>query len=217
MIRTYVENLLGLSAGAFTGIAFLGEPQAGRLSSLQRAELAAESRRFGRQLAQQVQAEEGECPPRGLLGRYGLTLEEAHGGIDPDYPLFACFRPPATVLVNVDNLEVAHRLIQAEGLEELLGPVDLGEVLLAHELYHSLEAAQPDPFPQRPVEMKGLLFGKSRRRVGCLEEIAAMAFAETLCGLAYPAYLLNVVMLEAGHPQAAAMLYQRYMNCEETP
>ena len=213
MIRAYVENLMGLPPGAITEIALLGEAQAGRIPAAQRAELAAESRRFGCRLAQQVRAEHGEAPVGELPERYGLRVEWAHGQVDADYALFACFEPPDRVLVNLDNVQATHQLMEKEDLRQWLGAVDVGEVLLAHELYHSLEAGQPDPFPQRKVPMKGLLFGTASRRVACLEEIAAMAFAETLCGLPYSAYLLNVVMLEAGHPQRAAELYERYMDC----
>jgi hypothetical protein len=93
-------------------------------------------------------------------------------------------------------------------------------MLLAHELFHAMQLRSPDLYVNRkhirlwkigPFERYSALLS--------LEEVAAMAFAETLLGLTYTPYVYDVLMLLPQATMEARKLYDRLqqMNEEVSP
>jgi hypothetical protein len=101
----------------------------------------------------------------------------------------------------------------------MIGHVSIKDLLLSHELYHLLESsAGKNSFVQQGHACAFQL-GKFKlmRKVGCLEEIAAMSFTSSLLQMNYSPYIFNIIMLYAFHPNQAAKLMSDYSKSEECP
>lgn len=214
MLRELVERLLALPPQAWEQIGWTGEPLRGRLTPAERAALSREAAAYGSALAQKTQREHPGLQPEALVAALGGAVTEIDVEPDADYAMFAWFEAPASITLNARNIARSQALMQEQELFALTGPADLRQLLLAHELYHMLEPMEPEPLSLRFVEMRGFLFGRVRRRVEAPGELAAMAFAQTLCGLSCSPYLFNIVMLYAYHPQRAARLCESYLKYE---
>lgn len=214
MLQALIPRLLALSPAAWEQVGWLREPLRERLTPAERAALSREAAACGTALAQKTRAAHPLLTPEEIVRALGGSVTELDAEPDADYAMFAWFEAPASITLNVRNISRSMELLESEALLPLAGCTDLRQLLIAHELYHLLEPLQPDPFGQRLVEMRGFLGGRVRRRMETPGEIAAMAFAQSLCALSCSPYLFNVVMLFACHPGRAEKLCESYVKCE---
>jgi len=124
--------------------------------------------------------------------------------------MFACFEEPNTITVFKDNADATDKLIDENGLREVLGNLKTVDVLISHELYHFLEFTREDVYSAQQ-KMKVWQIGpfKNVSRIKCLGEIGAMSFARELLGLTYSPNIFNVMMLYAQNPVSAERLFKR--------
>lgn len=129
---------------------------------------------------------------------------------------FAMFHEPDLIQVFTDNAEATELLLRESGGTEFLGEVDICEMLLAHELFHAMQLQHPELYVNKkhirlwkigPFERYSALLS--------LEEIAAMAFAETLLGLDHTPYVYDVLMLLPQATMEARKLYDRLQQIKE--
>ena len=129
---------------------------------------------------------------------------------------FAMFHEPDLIQIFTDNAEATELLIRESGGAEYLGEVDICEMLLAHELIHAMQMKYPDLYVNKkhirlwkigPFERYSALLS--------LEEIAAMAFAQTLLGLDYTPYVYDVLMLLPQATMEGRKLYDRLQQIKE--
>lgn len=129
---------------------------------------------------------------------------------------FAMFHEPDLIQVFTDNAEATELLLRESGGTEFLGEVDICEMLLAHELFHAMQLQHPELYVNKkhirlwkigPFERYSALLS--------LEEIAAMAFAETLLGLDHTPYMYDVLMLLPQATMEARKLYDRLQQIKE--
>jgi hypothetical protein len=203
-VRALVEPLCALTEEDWRLYVFDGDPLSGKLTREQKLDLAAKAADCGRELAARLAGDQGPLSAAERIAALGGKLVLPPEGNGGPMPLFASFTEPDLITVYPGNAWAADRLRQEAGLEDLMGPAPTREVLLAHELFHLLEYRDPGIFTRQ----KHLLLWKlgrweNRSSLFCLSEMAAMAFAQALTGLACSVYVLDVVMLYAGNPQLA--------------
>ncbi len=216
MLRGYVEALLALTPEDWERVSFLREPRSRRLTGEQKRSLYLRSLDEGRREALSLRDKYGDLPPERLIPLCGGQIREETKPPDPRYALFGSFEPPDLITVNTAAVREGSRLIGEYDLAPLLGPVDLRQQLLAHELCHLLMSRRGADAFVKQKHAPALRLGPLcvSRPIPCLEETAAMAFSEALMGLRRSPYILNVVMLYAFDPRQAARLLSDYTGKE---
>ena len=161
----------------------------------------------GAEMARQTRETWGDVSCRELAGKLNVQLEwppmpEGNGIVT-----FACYFEPDRIQVYTDNAIATRSPIQESGGVEFLGDVDIGEMLLAHELCHVLQHRQPELYTnQKHIRLWKLGPWERRSRLVSLEEVAAMAFARELLGLSHSPYVYDVLMLLPQATQEAQRL-----------
>lgn len=212
-VRSLTEELCALADEDWFLYVFDGDPLSGKLTRGQKLDFAGGAAACGRELAEKLTRDQGPLPVEERIAACGGRLIRPPGEDRGPLPLFAAFTEPDEITVYSGNARAADRLRREEGLEDLIGPVPTEEVLLAHELFHLLEYREPGLYTrQKHVRLWKLGRWENRSGIFCLSEIAAMAFARALTGLACSAYVLDVVMLYVNNPQLALQKRQGILD-----
>ena len=106
-------------------------------------------------------------------------------------------------LPTIDRLD---RHLSCDAVAMVAGLRSARPALLAHELYHHLDAIRPGPRLARLHQVTLLRLGRWRWTSGLtsLGEIAAGAFAQSLLGLRWHARFLDLIAIHDANPAAAA-------------
>ena len=135
----------------------------------------------------------------------------------PQYPektdrvLFADFAMPD----KIDSVYRADRFLQKHAvklvLTEKLKPAKL---ILAHEIFHFIEEKYKREIFTKTEKIRLWSLGPLHNDSGiyALGEIAAMSFAQELCGLHYSPYIMDVFLVYDYSPNDASGLYEGIMN-----
>ena len=156
--------------------------------------------------------------PAGCAEKLGLEVRREPQANDGGFVIFAQFKPPRQLTLFTDCLKQAQTLLgQYHGLP-IRSVQEIENLLLAHELFHYLEQQEATLFTRAyrlPLWKLGPFHSSSR--VGCLSEIAGMAFAAAFCGTAYVPYLLDVFLVYGYQPDAACNLYEGILRVTQAP
>lgn len=217
MLRCYVEKLLSLDPLSLQKIAYLNESQAQLLSSEQKHSLMLQAAACGKSMAESLRQKYGICDVERLVSLCGGNIQKLYEPPEEEYALFAYFEKPDNITINTANIKKSEQLIIEYHLESLIGEISLQDLLLSHELYHLLESRVGKTSFVRQRHACFFRLGKLKllRKVGCLEEIAAMSFASDMLKLKCSPYIFNIIMLYAFHPQKAARVMADYTGNED--
>ena len=182
--------------------AFSREPLEGKFTPQQKDAYTAAANACGAEWADKLAAEHGTRDPLTLCGELGLKLETPATPAGGGQVLFAQFVQPDEITIFTDCLD------KAETLGGLLpARAKLQGIILAHELFHAVEEANPDIYTRtEKIELWHKPFS-NKSCIVCLSEIAAMAFAKQLLGLDFNPYALDVLLVYPYDAQAACGLY----------
>lgn len=210
-----LEDLTEISPTEWGVYAFSRDPLKARFQGEECRALAEQAIICGRTYAKRVSEEHNSTNPLQILQKLGVKIQFADIPANTDRVLFAEFLEPDEVFVYMDAVDKAEKLME-EGVRKVLtGQFDLQQTLLAHELFHVLEIRDKEEiFTQaykHPLWKIGPL--KNTSKVLALGEIAAMAFAQELCGLPYSVYVIDVLLLYGYSDNEASGLYEEIMNC----
>lgn len=190
--------------------AFSREALRGRFPFLERIRLSREAAECGRREAERIKEERRGLSLEAYARGLGLDIQKIPKANDGGFVIFAQFKPPGKITIFTDCLKKAKRLIEKYGKIPFADVKEIEDLLLAHELFHYVEEQRKkEVFTQvyqLPLWTLGPIHHSSQ--VGCLSEIAGMAFAAALCGVEYSPYLLDVFLVYGYHPQAASNLYE---------
>jgi len=211
VIQEWVSVLLELTDEDWCLYAFNRDPLVGRVPPGERMDFCRKAMECGTELARKTRNGHGEASPALMAERMGVKLVyKADEGANS---MFANFQEPDTITVYTPNAKATDALIAEHSLHDLVGQVQVVDVLVAHELYHFLEHAMPELYTARKlVSLWKLGPIENRSRILCLEEIGAMSFTRELIGLACSAYIFNVLMLAPANLPKAQKLYERIMR-----
>jgi len=137
-----------------------------------------------------------------------VQIEENDDPLPGFYLNFAEYRknPPRIRLSN-RAIQQTEKVIQDERLGLLLEEVDLRRLILAHELFHHLEAVEPDIYTNHAqIDIKR--FGKFRNgvRVRTAGEIAAVHFSKLVSGVSYCPAVMEFLLIRSTDQQRAKRL-----------
>ena len=174
------------------------------------------ARKCGMDLAYKARQEWGAVSCQEMAEQLGVRVERLPMPDGEGMLTFAMYHEPDLIEVFTDNAAATELLIRESGGVEFLGEVDICEMLLAHELFHAIQLKHPDLY----VNQKHIRLWKIGPFVRysallSLEEVAAMAFAETLLGLTCTPYVYDVLMLLPQATMEARKLYDRLLQMNE--
>lgn len=174
------------------------------------------ARKCGMDLAHKARREWGGISCQEMAEQLGVRVERLPMPEGDGMLTFAMYHEPDLIQVFTDNAAATETLIRESGSEEVLGNVDICEMLLAHELFHALQERNPDLYVNRKL-VRLWKIGPFERYSALLslEEVAAMAFAQELLGLSCIPYVYDVLMLLPQATMEARKLYDRLQQINE--
>lgn len=215
-VREMTEQLLRLSDEQYGHYAFLHEPLMGKFSCDQIEDYIRKAETCGRETAERLTAD--DCVPEKIAESLDVRIREETTPAGGGHVIFAQFEEPDRITIFTDCLERLNRLVETENLGDLFGEVDFRNILLAHELFHAIEEAEKDSIytQTEKIELWKKPFS-NKSRILALSEIAAMAFAKTVCKIPFSPYVLDVLMIVSYDQDAACALYEEIMDAAGIP
>lgn len=216
ILEAICRDLAALPEWVWAAYALSREPLRGKLTLETYLPYFDRAAECGNGEADRVRKEYGDISCRELAEKWSVKVRDLPMPPGGGIVTFASYHEDGVADIYRDNAEAAMDLLRTAGLTELLGDVDICEMLLAHELFHCLQDRNPELYVNQPHLRLWKLFGYERRsRLFSLEEAASMAFARRMLGMRYSPYLYDVVMLLPRFPEQARTLYQRIMTLQE--
>ena len=139
MIADWCRELAGFPESVWIAYAQSREPLRRLVTSEDYANHFHAASFCGVEMARQVRGDWGDISCRELAEKLNVKLEWPAMPDGVGMLTFACYFEPDRILVYTDNAAATRSLIQESGGVEFLGDVDIGEMLLAHELCHVLQ------------------------------------------------------------------------------
>lgn len=209
-LRRRLGILAGLDASGWGRYAFARERLSSRLAAPTRETLAAKARTCGLNYAQELVAEFATRAPGRLAEALGMRVSRDTVASACDFGMtVAHLIHPGAVVIYCDGLEKGEEWLEKSGTMALLNGNSLEDVVLAHEIFHFLEERDGERVFTRREKLELWNWPFSfRTPLGCLGEIAAMAFAESMLGLPRSPFILDLVFMHAYSPEGAAELYE---------
>lgn len=213
IIYDWCRELLALSEQDWASYARSQDPLRGRVSAQEYLAFYRQAQACGRQQADALRQKWGGHTAREYAALLDVQVQDEPMPPGDGYITFACYYEPDRIVLYADNARDAQGLLEDGGLLPLTGAVQLPELVLAHELYHVVQARSSGLFPtQQHITLWKLGRFHRRSRLPSLEEVAAMGFAQALCGAQCCPFLFDVFLLLPRHPQRAKQLYQTLMR-----
>lgn len=202
-----VQDLAREPAGNWWSYAFLYEPLRNRIPSEEQRNLFDDAWTWGWKVADECAERYGLSRLSDVVNDMGLTLEKPESDSSSGRVLFAEYIPPSEVRVYRRGIREGKKLLEQPGMHEALGGhAPFFDVLLAHELYHVTEERNPDESWTQTYRYP--LWGVGGHRyctgIGCLSEIAAMAFAMRFTKVDWSPFLLDGLLLYGISTEAGA-------------
>ncbi|EOS60196.1 hypothetical protein C815_01576 [Firmicutes bacterium M10-2] len=212
--KVLMKDLTAIPEADWWKYAFSREPMNGRFTDTQRRDMYEKAMICGHKKAEECLAAYGNISPEQLARIMGMDVRFPHMPQSRSRILFAEFKEPDTIYVYQDGIEKGEALFSEKGVYEVLPePIDLAQILIAHELFHVCELKDPTLWTKTyTVELWKLGWFVNRSPVAVLSEIAAMAFASRLNGLSFSAYVLDAFLAFGYSPIAGSALYDEMMQ-----
>jgi hypothetical protein len=202
--------------------AFRRDPIGGKFSPEEKERLIRLSLECGDSYARES-TREGRKSPSLIARELGVEVRFPHRpaakALEGNRVLFAQYSSPNLIEVFTDCTEKMEKAFAVSSLRNVLGDVDVKEVLLAHELFHFFEERDAKTIftenEKKDLPVLGIFRNSSR--ILCLGEMAAMRYAKDITGLKYSPYVFDVLLAYLYDKQAACNLYagiQKLLNPE---
>lgn len=200
-LKTIDENIWGLYT-------FKRDPLCGKVTDEEKADMIKKASECGRQQAIELKEKYGVCTCSQYAEKLGLTVSQIEENNAKDYILFAKFNSPGTISINISNIKEAEEVVKKENLNFLIEEIKIEDILIAHEMFHFIEAKNNELYTSTAKIILWKL-GPIKYNSGlvALGEIAAMAFAKKLLKLSYCPNLFDVLLLYPHDEKKAKILY----------
>ena len=209
-LRDMVKELLKLNENDWALYAFSREPLEGKINLEDKLQFA--------YLARVCGANEAN-----YMGKHNITKYAKNMGftiITPDLPngganvTFAQYEENGVISIFMDTVNKAEPVLNE--LRDLLGDINIYNVLLLHEMFHGIEQKKADTIytQTKKIELWRKPFS-NLSKISCLSEIAAMSFAKAVLNLNYSPYIFDVILMYLYNKEAATMLFEEIMEIKE--
>lgn len=192
--------------------AFSRDPLNGKISPQNRRIYMEKAWQCGVEWADKAKAEYSNLSPKELANALGMEVNYPQLPKSLDRVLFAEFIEPNSIHIYMDAIEKAFQL--EENIQEITGNANISDILLLHELFHSIEEMHKKEIYTRTEEIKlwSLGFFKYKSGLVALGEIAAMGFAYRYSGIDFSPYLLDIILVYGYSKNEASGLYEEMME-----
>lgn len=216
MLEQWCRELSRFPEAVWIAYAKSRDPLSRRISTEEYTEHFRAAHACGVEMARQVRETWGDVPCQEIAEKLGIRVETAPMPDGDGMLTFAMFHEPDRIQVFTDNAAATESLIRECGGQEYLGDVDICQMLLAHELFHALQLRHPELYVnQKHIRLWKIGPFVRNSALLSLEEVAAMAFAQTLLDLRCTPYVYDVLMLLPQATMEAKALYERLQILNE--
>ena len=114
----------------------------------------------------------------------------------------------------MDAINKVEEFIKEDDIKDILGSVNIADVLLLHELFHSIEEKYKNEIYTKTEKIRlwSLGFIHYNSCLIALSEIAAMSFAFSYSGIKFSPYLLDVLLVYGYSTNEASGLYEEMIG-----
>lgn len=213
-----LQDLAAIEPVEWYRYAFSREPLNGKFDDQKRRDWMVKCLDCGRGYAQRMADKFQTRDPQEMAAAMGMEVSFPEFPEKTDRVLFAEYRKPNCISIYVDAVNKASQLLVLPGVREILTEqLDISRLLLAHELFHSIEEQyQHEIFTKtEKVRLWSLGVFHNDSTVIAFSEIAAMGFAQELMGISYSPYLMDVFLVYGYSPEEASGLYEEMMILAE--
>lgn len=214
-VTLMLEDLIQIPPVEWYQYVFSREPLNGKLSDAQRRTFMEQSIACGIDYAHKISEKYGSSDPQEIARGMGMIVTYPEYPEKTDRVLFAEFREPKDIRIYKDALKKARKFQGKPEVAVLLGEnLDIGKLLLAHELFHSVEEQYKKEIYTRTEKIRLWSIGAFHytSTLIALGEIAAMSFAQELVGIAYSPYVMDMFLVYGYSPEEASGLYEEMME-----
>lgn len=210
-----VEDLCRIPDEAWASYAFSREPLNGKFTDAQRLELTRQAIACGQEYAERLTKQYGCRDPEKMARLLGVEVDFPDMPQNAERVLFAEFREPNRIHIYMDGVRRGRALLGSPGVPHALGgTLNIGKLLLGHELFHFVEEKYKKEIWTRTyrIELWAPRPLHNRSGVDVLGEIAAMAFTKALNGISYSPYVMDAFLVYGYSPETASALYEEMME-----
>ncbi len=157
----------------------------------------------GRNVAERLIWEYGDILPSEMADILGVKIIRAD--LPGQRVILSVYEPGRKEII-LERCAFSHleRMISEHCLLDLLGPFNVAEVAVAHELFHHIEEVEPTIFTRsKIITLWSIGPFHYRSAFPASGEIAAMACAKTLCRLPFNPLLLEALLLRTSDAKHA--------------
>lgn len=215
-IKKSIERLIKLSDRDFGEYLVNTDPIEGKIRGDLRKEIIEKSLQCGYDEADKIIQKSGKTTGDIdvflLAKELGITvkIEKAQNALE--YIYFGTYEEPGIITLYDENIKKGEALIskyQISGLQE----TGLMDIILAHEIFHYIEAKTPDLFVNTyRIKLWKLGPYTHKSELICTGEIAGMAFARKLLKLRFCPNILDVLLLFPHDEKQAESVYKQIME-----
>lgn len=210
-----LKDLVGIEPVEWFKYVFSREPLNGKFNDEQRRHWMKQALDCGSEYAHKVAEEYKSWDPEVIAKAMGMKVTYPSYPEKTDRVLFAEFRVPNNICIYMDAVRKAKKYLdKPEIMEVLTDKLNVGRLLLAHELFHHVEEKYKDEIYTKTEKIRLWSLGPIHNdsTIIALSEAAAMSFARELTGLPYFPYVMDVFLVYGYSPEEASGLYEEMME-----
>lgn len=215
-IKKSIEYLLKLSDRDFGRYLVNNDPIEGKIRGIIREEIIEKSLQCGYDEADKVLSRFGKTIGNidisMLANDMGITVKTAKAQNAMDYIYFGTYEEPGIIILYVEIIKKGEILISECQISGLQG-INLTDIILAHEIFHYIEAKTPDLYVNTyRIKLWKLGPYTHKSKLICAGEIAGMAFVRRLLNLRFCPNVLDVLLLCPHNKKQAEVVYNQIME-----
>lgn len=210
-----LKDLAAIDGAKWYQYVFSREPLNGRFNDEQRKRWMEKALACGQEYAGRIMKEYGSSDPEILAKAMGMKVSYPVYPEKTDRVLFAEYRVPDTICIYMDAVKKGKKYLEQPQIREILtDKLDIGRLLLAHELFHCVEELYKDEIFTKTEKVRLWSIGPIHNdsAIIALSEIAAMAFAREITGIPYAPYVMDAFLVYGYSPEEASGLYEEMME-----
>ena len=208
-----IDDLKMLTEEDWGLYAFSRDPLNGKFALEQKLQYTKNAFACGRNIAKRIKQKYGDSCLEEIAKKRNVQVKTPDLPVGGDYVVFAQFEEPDQISVFMDGVRKVENLMQQPEVRDSLENINIYELLLAHEIFHSVEYQERDQIYTKTEKIE--LWKKpfsNRSQILALSEMAGMAFAQEWMQISWSAYVLDVVLMYGYQPDAARELYEDIME-----
>jgi hypothetical protein len=213
-LEDLTEGLIAINERQWGLYAIHRDPINGKFTEEDKDRYITKSMECADKYAGECRNSDGTYPrPSEIASKLGINVQKKDRppatGYGGNSVMFAQFTSPADITIYQDCINKAKETMMKPAVRQLIGKVDIEQVLLAHEIFHYFEERDKKTIYTETERKTVLKLGPitNSSRIVALGEIAAMHFAKDIIGLSYSPYVFDILLTYGYSKKTACNLY----------